>query len=96
MHQLGIRHHTELEELPASEKDRWQYFFAVEPAGFQADNWRMGVVASGLINMHLNLPRSKMIKPSDFFPDPHQTTKPSRPATPAAAKALLLALKHGL
>lgn len=72
MHQLGIRTHSELKQLPAADIDKWLYFFSVEPAGFIADNWRAGIVTASIMNASLHLNASDALKPSDIFHDPHE------------------------
>lgn len=72
MHQLGIRTHAELKRLPASDIDKWLYFFDVEPVGFIADNWRAGIATASLINASQHLSKSNALKPSDIYQDPHE------------------------
>lgn len=93
MHQLGIRTHAELMQMPASELDRWLYFFSIEPAGPRADNWRMGVVTASVMNAICNLKRSEALKPSDIFPDPLEIIAP-KPASPRQLKSLINILRN--
>ena len=93
MHQLGIRTHAELTALPASEIDRWRHFFSVEPAGFMADNWRAGVVASTIVNILGRIKPHDQLKPSQLFPDPHRLMHNTGPANPAKARSLLNSLR---
>ena len=44
----------------------WCALYSIEPWGFQADAWRMGVVASTVANYSGNV--KKALKPSDFMP----------------------------
>ena len=44
----------------------WCAFYSLEPWGFQADAWRMGVVASTVANYSGRV--KKPLKPSDFMP----------------------------
>lgn len=44
----------------------WCAFYSLEPWGFQADTWRMGVLASTTANFSGNV--KKPLSPADFMP----------------------------
>ncbi len=79
--------------LPASELDRWLYFFHREPAGFMADNWRAGIVTASVLNSMNQLKPQEAFTPLDIFPNPHENTVP-KPANPQKMRSLLAQLKQ--
>jgi hypothetical protein len=52
--------------MTGEEFSEWRAFYAFEPWGWEAQNWRMGVVASTVANYSGNI--KKPVKPSDFMP----------------------------
>ncbi|MCH2040280.1 MAG: hypothetical protein MK185_06565 [Saccharospirillaceae bacterium] len=93
MHQLGIRTHAELTDIPAFDYDCWRYFFSVEPAGFVAENWRAGVMTASLFNATLQLKGGDGLTPYDLYPDPHKALEPLRPVSASAFKKHLSNVK---
>jgi len=90
MHQLRICTHAEYLRLPSSDRERWRYFFAKEPIGFHAENWRAGVAVASLVNTMLNVKSSDAIKPSDIYPLKHNDhTSTHKPADPQAVRELI-------
>lgn len=65
--------------MSSAEFTQWGSYYALEPWGWDAQNWRMGVVASTVANYSGNI--KKPVKPSDFIPrapkklTPEQTLK---------------------
>jgi hypothetical protein len=53
-------------QITSAEFEDWCAFYALEPWGWEAQNWRMGVVASTVANYSGNI--KKPVKPSDFMP----------------------------
>jgi len=86
MHQLGIHTRQELHCMPASDRNNWALFFAEEPAGFAADNWRSGTVAAVLINFLLQIKPHSALTPEHIFPSlkPPETPEDWTPVTPQA------------
>lgn len=94
MHQLRIKTYAEYLRLPASDRSRWRYFFAKEPDGYHAKNWRMGVAVAGLINTMLGLKNSDALHPSDIYPLEHtENITFHKPADPKAVLGLLNLLR---
>ena len=63
---LGGRTIAEWQELmPAAEFVDWCAFYQIEPWGYHADNWRMGMACATAANV---AGRKKPLKPSDFYP----------------------------
>lgn len=54
------------ESLSSAQFVDWCAFYSLEPWGFQADAWRMGVVASTVANYSGRV--KKALRPSDFMP----------------------------
>jgi len=93
MHQLGIRTYAELKSMPATDYDRWRYFFTFEPAGFRADNRRAGIMTATLFNAICGLGGADSIKPDIIFPDSNHLTASSTAINSAAARSHLSSLK---
>lgn len=73
-------------DLTSAEFVDWCAFYSMEPWGFHADAWRMGVIAATTANYSGRVKRP--LKPSDFLP----SDKPRpRKMTPAQLKARLKA-----
>jgi len=47
-------------------------FAQFEPWGCEVDNWRMGVVASTIVNTTPRGKNAKAMKPTDFYRDPYR------------------------
>ena len=92
MHQLGIRTHAEYQRLPATDQDRWRYFFAKEPAGHFVENWRWGVAVSSIINIMARSNAQNALSPSDIYPLAHQQPALHKPADPSSVLKLLNSL----
>jgi hypothetical protein len=56
--------------MTGEEFSEWCAFYALEPWGWEAQNWRMGVVASTVANFSGHI--KKPVKPSDFLPGAKQ------------------------
>ena len=52
--------------MSSAEFVHWCAFFALEPWGYPAENWRMGVLAATTANYSGRV--KKALKPSDFMP----------------------------
>ena len=72
-------------QMTSAEFDDWCSFYALEPWGWEAQNWRMGVVASTVANFSGHI--KKPVKPSDFLPGAKQ--KPTM--SPSVLRARLAA-----
>jgi hypothetical protein len=46
----------------------WQAYNRIEPFGYDAENWRAGMLASTIVNTTPRGPGAKAAKPSDFYP----------------------------
>ena len=62
----------------------WCAFYQLEPWGFEAQNWRMGVLAAVTANYSGRV--KKALKPSDFLP---RAEKPRKVADPARLRERL-------
>ena len=56
-----------LDGIDAEEFAEWQAFDSIEPIGGNADDYRAGIVASMLANIHRKR-NTEPIKPLDLFP----------------------------
>ena len=56
-----------LEQLPSHELTYWVEFFNLEPWGFEVENWRMGQIASTIVNCTPRGRGAKVFKPTDFY-----------------------------
>ena len=54
----------------------WCAFYSLEPWGYEADTWRMAVLASTTANYSGRV--KKPLKPSDFIPSPKRPAKARR------------------
>jgi hypothetical protein len=71
--------------MTSREFTQWISYAALEPFGFEIENWRAGMIASAIINaVYATVPRGKstrrpkILTPGDFYPP----TKPRpRPLT---------------
>jgi hypothetical protein len=54
--------------MSSAEFVQWCAFYALEPWGSRADNWRMSVIAATVANYSGNVKKGKAVKPSDFIP----------------------------
>jgi hypothetical protein len=54
--------------MTSAEFCRWRAFFRLEPAGFQMDNWRAGMIAATFANVTLQTRGRKRFAPDDFYP----------------------------
>ena len=61
--------------MSSSEFTDWCAFYALEPWGWDAQNWRMGVVAATVANYSGHA--KKALKPSDFMPRPPKRLSPT-------------------
>lgn len=50
----------------------WQAFFELEPWGCEVENWRMGQIASTMVNVTPRTRGAKAYKPTDFYNQPDQ------------------------
>jgi hypothetical protein len=62
--------------MSSAEFVEWGAFYALEPWGWNAENWRMGVVAATVANYSGNV--KKPVKPSDFIPRPPKKLTPDQ------------------
>ena len=60
------------QRLSSAEFVDWCAFYAIEPWGYEADTWRMAVIASTQANYSGRV--KKPLKPSDFMPRPRKRT----------------------
>jgi hypothetical protein len=95
MHQLGIHTHQELMDLPARDLRHWREFFALEPAGFRAENQRLGHTTATLINFLARLKPEHRLVSDDLFPSPEDCTAiiNPEPVSPDASRMFAQALK---
>lgn len=61
--------------MSSREFAQWIAYFGLEPFGYEMENWRMGVIASTVVNCTPRGRHAKALKPADFFP-----TNTKRPA----------------
>jgi hypothetical protein len=52
-------------QMSSAEFTDWCAYYSLEPWGYEAENWRMGMVAATVANA---AGRKKPLKPSDFLP----------------------------
>jgi hypothetical protein len=77
-----------LDEIDAEEFAEWQAFDVLEPIGGNADDYRAGIVASMLANIHRKR-GTEAIKPLELFPwhiEPRDPTKDSLAIKAAMAR----------
>jgi hypothetical protein len=67
--------------MSSSEFMDWCAYYEIEPWGYEADNWRMGVLAATAANYSGNI--KKPLKVSDFLP------RQPRKLSPEESKRLL-------
>ena len=67
--------------MSSSEFMDWCAYYEIEPWGYEADNWRMGVLAATTANYSGNI--KKPLKVSDFLP------RQPRKLSPEESKRLL-------
>jgi hypothetical protein len=61
------------ERISSAEFVDWCAFYSLEPWGYEADTWRMAVIASTSANYSGRV--KKPLKPSDFIPSPRKTRR---------------------
>jgi hypothetical protein len=66
--------------MTSEEFTLWKGFYSLEPWGCDVENWRMGVIASTVVNSTPRGERAKVFKPSDFYVNPY--TKKADSLTP--------------
>lgn len=78
--------------MDSAEFTRWIAYAGIEPFGYPLDNYRMGAVASAIVNaVYATIPvpkgktRPKPLQPSDFYP---QQKKREPELTPELREAL--------
>ena len=64
--------------MSSAEFVEWCAFYAIEPWGFEAENWRMGLQAAVTANYSGRV--KKPLKVSDFLPKPDPPRKAVDPA----------------
>lgn len=62
-------------DITSAEFVDWCAFYSLEPWGFHADTWRMGVIAATTANYSGHV--KKPLKPSDFMPSDKRKRKMS-------------------
>lgn len=61
-----------LEKLTSYELTYWIEFFKREPWGSEIENWRMGQVASTIVNCTPRPKGAKAFHPTDFYESPEK------------------------
>lgn len=79
-------------EISSAELTRWIAYAGIEPFGYPVDNFRIGAMASAIVNaIHATIPvpegkpRTKPLKVTDFYP---QQKKAHPELTPELEQAL--------
>lgn len=57
--------------MSSEEFTLWKAFFRLEPWGCDVENWRMGVLASTVVNSAPRGEKAKVFKASDFYVNPY-------------------------
>ncbi len=58
-----------LRRMSAQEFAEWMAFFEMEPWGYDMENWRFGMLAATMANLHRDpKKRRKPYRPEDFMP----------------------------
>lgn len=71
--------------MSSREFTHWRAYYALEPFGFEIDNFRMGQICSAVVNVAPRGKHAKAVTPSMFYP----TSKDSRAGlTPEQAEHL--------
>jgi hypothetical protein len=65
-----------LEEIPSTLLVEWMAFFEIEPWGYDAANWRSGIVSATVANVKRK-PGTKAFYPADFMPVRKQQQSPA-------------------
>jgi hypothetical protein len=56
------------ERMSSAEFTQWKAYQNLEPFGYEMENFRMGVVASTMVNVAPRKKGTKPLQPSDFYP----------------------------
>lgn len=55
------------QRMSSAEFTLWRAYYAEYPFGYDIDNYRMGTIASAVVNV-TRMNKKDMVKPADFYP----------------------------
>jgi hypothetical protein len=82
--------------MSSEEFTHWGAFFSAEPFGFDAENWRMGMIASTVANAAGPKRSGKAWRVEDFVPARRTEAEPERGQTVEEQRRILAAMVGGV
>jgi hypothetical protein len=67
-----------LETVSYTELTEWMAYYAIEPFGYDMENYRMGVIASTVMNANRSKNSDKVWSAKDFMPTETEVQSPDK------------------